>query len=53
MFRIGIVQWSEKIDDFENVSDELSRSAHMTYDFSQYDLRYMMCGLWEPMLVNF
>ena len=51
MLRIGI-EWSEKIG-FENVPNKMSDSAYMSYDFSQYDLRYMMCGSWETILVNF
>ena len=52
MLRIAL-EGSEKIDGFENISQKMRSSAYMMYDFSQYDLRYMMCGSWEPILVNF
>ena len=52
MLRIALA-WSEKLDGFENIFEKMSSSADTIHDLSQYDLRYMMCGSWEPILVNF
>ena len=37
MLRIAL-EWSEKIDGFENVFEKMNSSANMIHAFSQYDL---------------